>query len=119
MSISQAGIAYDGYPAPGAEAIKIPWRGDYIGPANYQANGYNMNATAFGMARFEAVQFDFLTQSQNYYARAIRPAASSNNQTRAIPPSYVTVKWYAANGTEVANNSNLSAEIIYLGIIGI
>lgn len=118
-NFNQGGIPYDGYPAPGALAVKIPWKGDYVGPANYQQGGYNMNATAFGMSRFEDASFGPLTQSQNYYAKAYYPAASSNSETRAIPPSYMIVKWYFANGTEVANNSNLSAEISYFGAIGI
>ena len=112
-------IPYDGYPAPAARAIRNDWSGDHFGPANYQVGGYNLNATALGMNRIEEARFAYRAQSSNYYAAAFYPANSGNNETRAIPPGYVTVKWYAANATEVANNTNLSADVSHLSAVGI
>jgi hypothetical protein len=117
-------IPYDGYQAAGADAIRIQWRGDHFGPGipdgNYQAGGYNMNASAFGMQRIEEAAVSYRTQSGNYYAAVFYPASSGNNEIRAVPPSYVTLKWFnAANSVEVANNTNLSAEVTYLRVVGV
>jgi hypothetical protein len=112
-------IPYDGYPAPGGRAVKIEWAGDHFGPANYQQGGYNENASYLGMSRIETAGFSALAQSGNFYAKAIYPAISGNNETRAPTFPYITVKWYAANNTEVANNTNLSAEVSQLSVTGI
>lgn len=115
MSNNAQSVPYDGYPAPGAAAIRVDWAGDHFGPGpsqgNYQAGGYNLNASALGMSRIERIDFSARAQSANYYALAFYPAASNIAEQRAIPPSYVTVKWYAANGTEVGNNTSLIAEV--------
>ena len=110
---------YDGYPAPGARAVKIEWAGDVVGTANYQAGGYNLNASALGMSRLEIAGCSAIAQSNNYYARVQYPATSANNEARATGFSYVKLQWFAANGTEVANNTNLSAEIVQLSAVGI
>lgn len=119
--MARQSIPYDGFPAPGAAAIKIDWRGDHFGPNNnYQAGGYNLNATGLGMSCIELAQFSAFSQSGNYYARAFYPANSGNGESRAIPPTYVTVKWYSANGTEATNNNAaLGAECVQLFASGI
>lgn len=113
-------IPYDGYPAPGAAATRLDWAGDHFGPAAYPPGGYNLNFTALGFyGGIEELRFADRAQSGNWYARAYYPAnASGPNEKRAIPAPYVTIKWFAANGTE-ANNNNLSAEVIRMFAQGI
>ena len=111
-------IPYDGYTAPAALAGKVQAAGDFIGTGNYQVGGYNLNASAIGLSRIEWVNFSALAQSGNYYARANYPATSGNNEQRASGFPYVVIKWYAANGTEVANNTNLSAEVSQIFAFG-
>lgn len=111
-------IAYAGYPAPGALSVKNIFAGDFFGTNNYQAGGYNLNASALGLSRIEFAQFSRLTQSANYYAVANYPASSGNNEQRATGFSRVVVTWFAANGTEVSNNSDLSAECAQLFAFG-
>lgn len=118
--MAQQNIPYDGYPAPGARAVKVEWAGDHVGTSNYQAGGYNENASYFGMGRIELAGVSALSQSGNYFARAIYPAISSNSEARAPGFNAITMKWYtAANSVEVANNTNLSAEIVQLSVVGI
>lgn len=117
--MSQAQIPFAGYPAPGSEAVKIGWRGHIIGPANYQVGGYNLNASALGMSCIEEAGAASLDYSGNYYARVVYPNNAANNEAQAVPPTYVTIKWYAANNSEVGNNTNLSAEISLFRAIGI
>ena len=117
MSNNAQSVPYDGYPAAGARSIRYDWAGDHFGPGptqgNYQQGGYNLNATALGLNRIEEIRFAFRSQTQNYYAVAMYPANASNiAEGRAIPAPSVTVLWYAANGTEVANNTNLNGEVI-------
>jgi len=124
MSNNAQSVPYDGYPADGASATRPEWAGDHFGPGpsqgNYQAGGYNLNASALGMSRIEVLSFAARSQSGNYYALPFYPAASNINETRAIPPSYVTVKWYtAANGVEVANNTSLIAEVTLMTARGL
>lgn len=116
--MAQQSIPYAGYPAPGALDIKNHWAGDHFGPANYQAGGYNLNAAALTFGRLEWAQFSHLAQSGNYYARPFFPAISGNAELGAPGFSYITVKWYAANNSEVANNTNLSAEVAQLFAFG-
>ena len=116
MSNNAQSVPFDGYPGPGVSAIRLEWAGDHFGPGvsqgNYQAGGYNLNASALGMSRIESLSFSARAQSGNYYALPFYPANSNINENRAVPPSSVTVKWYtAANGVEVANNTNLSTEV--------
>ena len=117
-------IPYDGYPAPAGRTVKIDWSGDHWGPGNTQGNyntgGYNLNATALGMVRFESVGVSSQSQSGNYFAKVFYPAVSGNNELRAPTYGYVTVKWYyAANNNEVAANTNLNGEVVQLTAIGI
>jgi hypothetical protein len=113
-------VACDAYPSPGAMAVKIPWIGDHFGPQNYQANGYSLTAFALGMSGFEWVEFTASSNSGNYLVSGILPGGAGNTEFRAVTYPYVTVQWfYAANGNQVANNTNLSAEQIRLFAIGI
>ena len=125
--MSRQSIPVDGYPAPGADAIKEVWRGDHWGPGNnantgnYLTGGYNLNASALGMAGIEVAAVSALSQSGNYFARIIYPANfSANTEVRAPTYSYVKVLWYvASNSNEVGNNTDLSAEVVRLSAIGI
>lgn len=118
-------IPYDGYPADGARATRIEWAGDHVGPGptqgNYQGGGYSLTASSLGMSRIESASFSARSSSGNYFAQVTYGAnTSANNEARAVPPASVTVKWYvASNSAEVANNTNLSAEITKLTAIGI
>lgn len=119
-------IPYDGYPAPGADATRNQWKGWIRGPGpsegNYQAGGYNLNATALGMSAIEDAWPAFRAGSGNFFVTVNYPVQSNNANdvlVRAIPPTYVTLKWFAANGTEVANNTNLAAEYSLLSATGI
>lgn len=108
MANGSQNVPYDGYPAPGATAIRLDWKGDHFGPANYQQGGYNLNASALGMAGIEDISPSAFSQSGNFFARFFYPANASNiNEQRAIPAPYVTVKWYyAANSVEIPSNNN-------------
>lgn len=117
--MARQSIPYDGYPAGGARAVKIEWSGDHFGPSNYQAGGYNLNASELGMSRFEIVGFSPISQSNNYYARAQYANTSAAAEQRATGFPYVKVVWFAANGTEAANASNLTAEVLQMTAVGI
>lgn len=116
--MAQQSIPYDGYPAPGALSTKYQWAGDHFGPANYQAGGYNLNATALGFTRFHFVNTSYLAQSGNFYARVIYGNTSAPAEARATGFNTVTVKWFAANNSEAANNSNLAAEVAQMYAFG-
>lgn len=118
-------IAYDGAAGPGTSAIKNQWRGTHFGPGsadnNYQAGGYNLTAASLGLSSFENVGFAARSQNNGtYYAVPFPPLTDANaNGVRAVPPTYVTVKWYiSANGAEVSNNTNLGNEAIGLTALG-
>lgn|SRR5690242_1099899 len=116
--MSQQSIPYDGYPAPGALCTKNIWLGDHFGSNNYQAGGYNLNASQLGMSRVHWVNFSFLAQSGNYYPRAIFANTSAPAEQRATGFPNFTVKWYFANGTEANNNANLAAEVAQMEVFG-
>src|SRR5271156_6602423 len=103
---ANAVIPYDGYPQPAG--AKLECAGDLFGTANYQAGGYNINCQPFGFTRFEHFAGSG-TQSNNYTTRVHFPANTSvGGELRATGNANFTIVWYAANGTEVANNSNLA-----------
>ena len=104
-------VPYDGYPAAGALCTKNIWAGDHFGSNNYQAGGYNLNATQLGLTRIHIAQTASLAQSGNFYARVVYGNISAPAELRATGYGYVTIKWYAANNSEAANNSNLAAEV--------
>ena len=110
-------VPYDGYPQ--AAGAKLESSGDFFGTANYQAGGYNITPGPFGFTRFEHITFS-QSQSNNYYARARFPANSSvNTELRSTGAATATVLWYAANGTEAANNANLATEALQFYARGI
>ena len=117
-------VPYAQYPSPRALVDKIPWSGDHFGPGssagNYQQNGYVLNARDLGLSRIEWAEFSYLSQSQNYYARVIYPNQSNKNELNPAPGfNNVTVQWfYAANNTQVANNTTLDGECVQLFVIG-
>lgn len=119
--MARQSIPFDGYPAPGAAAIRNDWRGDHFGPNNtYQAGGYSLYAKDLGMSGIELAEFSAFSQSGNYYARALFPANSGGNENRAVPPTFVNVRWYSANGTEATNNNTaLVSECVQLWASGI
>lgn len=116
-------IPYAGYPGPGVTAIRNEWAGDHFGPGvtqgNYQANGYNMSAQSFGMSRIETVGASAWAQSNNFYVVVRYPASSANTETSAVGFNSVNIRWYAANNNEVANNTNLNAEVVQLRAYGL
>lgn len=114
---ANAVIPYDGYPQPAG--AKRECSGDFFGTANYQAGGYNVNCQPFGFTRFEHLTLG-TSQSNNYQARAHFPANTSvGGEARATGNNNFVVCIYAANGTEVANNSNLAAEVFQFYARGI
>lgn len=114
---ANAVVPYDGYPQP--EGKKIGCYGDLFGTANYQAGGYNINCQPFGFTRFEHLTLG-TSQSNNYQARAHFPANTSGaNEIRATGNNNFVICVYAANGTEAANNANLSAEVFQFAARGI
>jgi hypothetical protein len=119
--MARQSIPFDGFPAPAGTTVKNDWRGVHFGPSNYQAGGYNLNASALGINGFEFVNTSPFSQNNGtYFTRLYWPLSTGNNDNRAVPPSYVTAKWYyAANSVEVANNTNLSAEAVQLWASGI
>jgi len=110
-----------GYPGTGARAIRIEATGDLVGNNNYQVGGYNLTATQFGLSGFESVGVSARTYSLNYYAQILYNNNSANNAELQAPVFQTAlVKWYyAANSVEVANNTDLSAEICRVTAIGI
>ena len=113
MSLNK--INLPGYPRPLGESPAIQWKGDYFGNSNYQQGGDKAFASDYGYSGIEefAPQFGGYSQTGNYFMRALMPANASNvNETLAPCFNNCTVKWYyAANSVEVANNTNLAAEV--------
>jgi len=111
--------ALDGYPASAASSAKRDYAGDYFGPANYQQPGEVVPAASLALLGIEFVMVSAQAQSGNYYAKVVQPATSGANETRAPTYSNFTMQWYAANNVQVANNANLSAEVVRLYVRGI
>ena len=120
MSLNK--IPVQGYPFSGS-VKRQQWLGDLVGNGNYQQGGDVLYARDFGMGGIEefGMPFSGYANSGNYYARA-KPPANSSSATETYAPVYnnVTVQWYyAANSTEVANNTNLAAEVVRLDLRGV
>lgn len=98
---------------------KFMWIGDMFGPANYQAGGASIQARALGLSGFEWFSCAAGSSSGNYYVSALYPGGSSNNESRPVTAGSINVQWYSANGVEVPNGTNLSAEQTRLMTIGI
>ncbi len=123
--MSRQSIPCDQYPGSTLPA-KIQWVGDHFGPGanantgNYTTGGYNLNSSAIGFTGIEFVQTGSYSESANYFARIFYPNVSGNTETRAATFASVNVKWYyAANSNEVANNTDLSAEVVRVFANGI
>lgn len=102
-------VAFDGYPQPVSE--KRIWIGDVFGPQNYQVGGYPFQSKSVGMVGVEWADFAAGSNSGNYFVSAVYPGGSGNMEYRAVTAGNLTVQWYyAANGTEVGNGTDLSAE---------
>ena len=109
---------------PAQAAIRLYWAGDLFGNNNYQGGANNTgdlySASQFGMAGVEFVNVNDRTLSSTYVPAAIFPANSSNSNEGVAPtPQNFYLRWFAANGTEVANNTNLAAEIVKVQIWGV
>jgi len=109
---------------PGQQCVKLYWAGDlfgnnaYVGGANNTGDLYN--ASQFGMSGIEFVNVNDRTYSTTYVPAAIFPANSANSNEAVGPcPANFYMRWFSANGTEVANNTNLAAEIIRVQIYGV
>ncbi len=115
-------IPLPGYMAPGADAIRLKWRGDYFGPALYQAGGNVSFATDYGMVGIEDAGFAFggVCSNNTYTAKCVMPpSASSNAELYAPTYANMTVQfYYTANSTEVAGNTNLSNVAGRLSVTG-
>ncbi len=116
MSLKQA-IPCPNYSA--AYAGKYKWVGDIFGNNNYQNAGDLYTAIQFGMSGIEFVK-TMGRSATGYTQAAVFPAnASSATEGQAPTPANFTLHWYSANGTEVANNSNISAEYTRIEIYGV
>jgi hypothetical protein len=101
-------------------AVRLYWEGDIFGNNNYQNTGDLYTASQFGMSGMTVFDPQGRTSSGNYELAFIFPANSSNsNESYAPAPANGNLHWYSANGTEVANNTNLAAEVIRVQIWGL
>ena len=118
-----ANIPVPSYPQSGWP--KKEWfKADRPGPANYQQGGNNMYANECGMSGFEELSLVFggLTASGTYFGKFYPPSTAIQVVTEVSAPlfPYVIVKWfYSANSVEVANNTNLAAELFRFGAVGV
>jgi hypothetical protein len=105
---------------PNIASKRLYWEGDLFGNSNYQNTGDLYTASQFGMAGITVFDPEVRSQSGNYEAALLFPANASNaNEAYAPAPANGNLHWYSANGTEVANNTNLAAEIIRVQIWGL
>lgn len=119
MSISQAKPVSDGT-GPAVAAKRLYGEFDIFGNNNYQTTGDLYTASQFGMAGITFVSCSDRTLSGTYNLAGIFPANSSNsNEAYAPAPANFNLHWYSANGTEVANNTNLAAETCRIQIWGV
>jgi hypothetical protein len=115
-------IPVQGYPFSGS-VKRQQWLGDLTGNNNYQQAGDVIYARDFGMGGFETFNTEFggYSNSGTYFVRA-SPATTASNYAETFAPVYnnVTVHWYyAANSAEVANNANMSAEVVRISARGV
>lgn len=118
-----------GYPLPfGSRKMNVTL---HQGPLLYAAGGETVNASTYGWGSFDrvagSVSFN-ANNSGNYTVQVLypvgqSPAVANNNITggaSGIPTGSNTVKlkWIAANGSEAANNTNLSSEFARIEYIG-
>ena len=89
------------------------------GPTAYVQGGETINASTFGWGSFDAVipsaSFN-ANNTGNYNPVVLHPVGQSANG--ATGANSVKLKWLFANGTEAANNANLSTEYTRLTMLG-
>lgn len=107
----QQQIPCPGYMAPNFPG-RLTWAGDVWGNNNYQQGGYNLTAQSFGMSGFEYLENTGYSNSGNYLMVPIWSNNATNTELQANTPKTLLVKcYYQANSVEVANNTNLAAEV--------
>jgi len=119
--------ALPGYPTPigGSTNLLVSV---HNGPTVYVAGGETITASTFGWGRFDQVRSSISFNKNNsgnytgqtYYPVAQAPATSNNAMVGNVPTgsNNITLKWIAANGTEAANNTNLSSEFVRMEYLG-
>lgn len=120
-------IPLPGYTSPVGYMRKLVWSGDLSGSNNYQAGGYQIAATDFGMTGIEEMGFGFgginiSGAAQNTYVVKVKPPANlaSNSVGQAPCFATATLQWYvSANNAEVANGTDLSAQMVRANVRGI
>jgi hypothetical protein len=115
----QQQIPLPGYMSPGYPG-RLVWFGDVFGNNNYQVGGYNLTAVSYGMSGFEWWEATGPSNTGNYFLYPIwGNNASSSEQQAAAPKTLLVKAFYAANGVEVANNTNLAAEMWRVNVVGV
>lgn len=119
--------ALPGYPTPigGSTNMLVTV---HNGPALYVQGGETITASTFGWGRFDDVRSSISFNKNNtgnytgqvYYPTGQAPATNNNLIVGAVPTgsNNVTLKWIAANGTEAANNTNLTGEFVRMEYFG-
>jgi hypothetical protein len=106
-----------GYPQPfGSRLVNVV---QYQGPTAYVQGGESLNATQFGWGSFDRVSGSDsvnANNSGNYSAKPRYPVSQASNS--ATGSQTVNIVMTAANGTEAANNTNLSGEYVRLELFG-
>ena len=93
---------------------------DIFGNNNYQNTGDLYTASQFGMSGITMVNCADRDNTGAFSVAAIFPANASNSAESVAPaPANFNLHWYAANGTEQANNNNLGTSAIRLQIWGL
>jgi hypothetical protein len=98
------------YPQPfGSRNVTV---GQYSGLAAYVQGGDSFNCSQFGWGSFDHVSGSqtFNANNTGNYTVQVRYPTSQAGQNTNGGSTTVQLVWVAANGTEAANNTNLSAE---------
>ena len=120
MAANGNSIACPGYMAPGAAASRLEWLGDVFGNNNYQIGGYNVTAAVYGMQGMEWWAATGPSNSGNFFLYPIWSNNASATEQRANTPANLLVKaYYQNNNNEVANNTNLAAEVWRVYVRGV
>lgn len=110
-------------PLPGYENIfgtKKAFVGEMAGPDAYAAGGAELRASTLGWGGFDAVQVVGLSYSGTYYCyvQYLPVDAAPSDRKDAVPA--VSILWYVrATGAQVADEVDLSGEIIRLFALGV
>ena len=95
---------------------------DLFGNSNYQGGANNGDLyTAGQMGTAMLVKVEAGSTNSGTYNVVFLPPANVSSSNEGIAPGYanMSARWYSANGTEVANNSNLAAEVVRVRFVGI